>query len=92
MSSINGVNGSYPLSSPLVKPGRVSANAESGVSASRSDRVELSGVNQFLQILKTNDVRAEKVASVKAAIESGRYDDDAKLDIAVDRLLDDLNL
>ncbi len=92
MSSINGVNGSHPLTSPLVKPGRVSASAESGVSASRSDTVELSGVNQFLQMLKTNDVRAEKVASVKAAIEAGRYDDDAKLDIAVDRLLTDLNL
>jgi anti-sigma28 factor (negative regulator of flagellin synthesis) len=40
--------------------------------------------------LKQNDMRAEKVAQIKAQIEAGTYDDDQKLDVATDRLLDDL--
>ena len=56
-----------------------------------SDRVELSGMGHLLGALKTNDIRADKVASVKAQIEAGTYEDDKKLDAAVDRLLDDLS-
>jgi anti-sigma28 factor (negative regulator of flagellin synthesis) len=32
----------------------------------------------------------DKVASIKAQIEAGTYEDDHKLDVAADRLLDDL--
>ena len=55
------------------------------------DRVELSSLDQFLSKLKTNDIRADKVASVKAAINDGSYDDDHKLNVAIDKLLDDIN-
>jgi anti-sigma28 factor (negative regulator of flagellin synthesis) len=55
-----------------------------------TDRVELSGMGHLLGALKANDIRADKVASVKAQIEAGTYEDDKKLDAAVDRLLDDL--
>jgi anti-sigma28 factor (negative regulator of flagellin synthesis) len=37
-----------------------------------------------------DDVRHDKVAAIKAAIKSGEYESDEKLDIAADRLLDDL--
>jgi anti-sigma28 factor (negative regulator of flagellin synthesis) len=55
-----------------------------------SDRLELSGASHLLKSLKSNDVRAEKVDSIKAQIESGTYEDDHKLNVAIDKLLDDL--
>ena len=36
------------------------------------------------------DIRAERVAEIRAAIESGEYETPEKLDIAVGRLLDEL--
>jgi len=53
-------------------------------------KLELSGVSHLLKTLKNNDVRTDKVAVVKAQIEAGTYDDEKKLDAAVDKLLDDL--
>jgi anti-sigma28 factor (negative regulator of flagellin synthesis) len=44
----------------------------------------------LLKTLKNNDIRTDKVAAIKAQIEAGTYEDDKKLDAAVDRLLDDL--
>ena len=37
-----------------------------------------------------NDVRTDKVESIKSQIEAGTYEDDHKLNVSVDRLLDDL--
>ncbi|MCC6424378.1 MAG: flagellar biosynthesis anti-sigma factor FlgM [Phycisphaerales bacterium] len=56
-----------------------------------TDRLELSDVNHFMKALKSNDVRADKVASIRAQIETGTYEDDNKLNVAVDRLLDEMN-
>ncbi len=36
------------------------------------------------------DVRADKVARIKAQIANGTYDTDAKLDVALSRLLDEI--
>ncbi len=55
-----------------------------------TDKLELSGVSHMLKALKANDVRMDKVAEIKSAIEAGTYEDDHKLDAAVDRLLDEL--
>lgn len=91
--SINNVNNLGPtspvqkiVSNPIQK--QVSADAPAQLPA--TDRLELSGVSHLLQNLKSNDVRAEKVASIKSQIEAGTYEDDKKLDVATDRLLDDL--
>ena len=55
-----------------------------------SDRLELSGASHLLKTLKSNDVRTDKVANIKAQIENGTYEDDHKLNAAIDKLLDDL--
>lgn len=55
-----------------------------------ADTVELSGMQTFLATLKANDIRADKVAQVRAQIAAGTYETDDKLSIAADRLLDDL--
>lgn len=54
------------------------------------DKLELSGVSHLLKTLKNNDVRMDKVAVIKAQIQAGTYDDEKKLDGAIDKLLDDL--
>jgi anti-sigma28 factor (negative regulator of flagellin synthesis) len=56
-----------------------------------TDRVELSGMSGLLKSLKAgHDFRADKVADIKAQIEAGTYESEEKLDVAADRLLDDL--
>ena len=56
-----------------------------------ADRLELSGMSHLLKSLKNNDVRTDKVASVRGEIEAGTYEDDRKLAAAIDRLLDELD-
>ena len=56
----------------------------------KSEILEKNSMSHLLKALKNNDVRTEKVAAIKAQIEAGTYEDDAKMDAAVDRMLDDL--
>ena len=97
MGSIHNVGGNGPIHNvnkiytrPVAKP--AAGAAAPGVASTRgADKAELSGVGHLLQSLKAGgDVRADKVAAIKAQIEAGTYEDDHKLNVAVDRLLDDL--
>ena len=93
--SINNVNNTGSasaiqkiVSNPIQK--QVAADAPAQLPA--TDRLELSGASHLLQTLKAGSgIRADKVASVKAQIQAGTYDDEAKLDGAVNKLLDELN-
>lgn len=91
MNPVNNVGGNNPIYKLTAKPiqKQVPAQAEAA-GASAGDRVELSNVGHLIQALKTNDVRADKVADIRAQIEAGTYEDDKKLDAAIDGLLDDL--
>lgn len=67
------------------------ANAADATQATRSkDRLELSGMSDLLAMAKNSDIRADKVAAIKAEIAAGTYETDAKLDAAADKLLDEL--
>ena len=90
MSSINNIGSSSPVNKIIAKPVQKSLAAELPKQLPVSDRLELSGVSHMLKALKSNDIRADKVASIRAQIDAESYIDDKKLDIAVDRLLDDL--
>jgi anti-sigma28 factor (negative regulator of flagellin synthesis) len=95
MSSINSVGNNSPIqkiiNNPIQKQLPPSAQqTATSPPTSTADKVELSGVSHLLTSLKTNDIRADKVASIKSQIEAGTYEDDDKLNIAADRLLDDL--
>ncbi|MBV8780703.1 MAG: flagellar biosynthesis anti-sigma factor FlgM [Phycisphaerae bacterium] len=90
MSSINSVGGNLPVQN-ISTPAISKAAAPAPTAPARAaDRVELSGVSHLLSSLKTNDVRADKVASIKAQIEAGTYETDDKLDAAADKMLDDV--
>lgn len=92
MSGINGV-GNNPGIQRVVAPTVTRPSAATGAPEKSGlvDKLELSGMSHLLMSLKSNDVRTDKVASVRAAIEAGSYEDDHKLEAAIDRLLDDLD-
>ena len=92
-SSINGVGNNSPIQKVTQQPIRkeIPADAPPPQPVARGvDKLELSGVSHLLKTLKNNDVRLDKVAEIKAQIEAGTYETDEKLDVAADRLLDDL--
>lgn len=89
MSSINNI-GSNPqvqriLSKPIVKSIPSETPRTNG-----PDKVELSGISHLVQLAKRNDIRADKVAEIKAQIQAGTYETDDKLTAAADKLLDEL--
>ena len=90
MSSVNGLGGNSPVLKIINNPIYRSVPTDPSKSSSATDKVELSGMSHLLKALKNNDVRTEKVAAIKAQIEAGTYEDDTKMDAAVDRMLDDL--
>ena len=90
MSNINSIGNNPSVQRVLSQPIQKQVPAEPTRTAATTDRLELSGVSHLFQTLKNNDIRADLVADVKARIEDGTYEDSAKLDVAVDRLLDDL--
>jgi negative regulator of flagellin synthesis FlgM len=92
MSSINGL-GSVSQIQQTSSVTRTTATPSTSATdkPSLSDRLELSGMSSLLASLKAGgDFRADKVASVKAQIEAGTYETDDKLDLASDRMLDDI--
>jgi anti-sigma28 factor (negative regulator of flagellin synthesis) len=89
MNPIDNFGANSPINK-IAAPAQKTIPTEAAKKPSLADRVELSGVGHLLGALKTNDIRADKVASVKAQIDAGTYEDDTKLDTAVNRLLDDL--
>jgi len=90
MSSINHIGGPSPLQRVTANPIQKQVGADAPKQMPATDKLELSGASHLLKSLQKNDIRADKVAEVKAQIEAGTYDDEKKLDAAVDRLLDDL--
>jgi len=95
MSSINGLGGISPLQQPQSITPKPTVNAADGTAtpkASLSDRLEFSGVSNLFASLKANDIRTDKVESIKSQIASGIYDaDGSKLDSAADKLLDEIS-
>ena len=89
--NVNNVGSSSPVEKIVSNPIQKQLPTEVTGPTRATDRLELSGASHLLKALKSNDVRAEKVASVKSQIEAGTYLDDHKLDVAVDKILDELS-
>lgn len=93
ISNVNNLSSSTPVQKIVSNPIQKQVAPDAPAQLPATDRLELSGASHLLQALKTNTgVRADKVASIKAQIQAGTYEDDAKLDGAVDKLLNDLSL
>lgn len=89
--NVNNVGSSSPIQKVVTNPIQKSIPADPPKNIPATDRLELSGASHLLASLKTNDVRADKVAAIKAQIANGTYETDDKLDGATDKLLDELN-
>jgi anti-sigma28 factor (negative regulator of flagellin synthesis) len=92
MSSINSLGGLSPIQPNQSITGKAVNSTSETPKPSATDRLELSGASHLLQTLKTNDIRTDKVAAIKAQIASGIYDaDGSKLDAATGPLLDEIS-
>jgi flagellar biosynthesis anti-sigma factor FlgM len=92
MSSINNIGSSSPVQKIVQSPVQRSLPADETAAPTRpSDRLELTGNGQYLQSLKANDVRTDKVQTIKSQIEAGTYETDEKLNATLDKILDELN-
>lgn len=82
---VQGPNPIQPQRTPSTQKAKPAAPAQA------SDRVEISPQARFLQKLhEVEPVRQDKIDAVRAQIEAGTYDTEDKLQIAVDKLLEDL--
>ena len=64
----------------------------SSVAAPR-DELEISSVGKMMdRMSETPDVRAERLAQIKEAIENGTYDTDEKLEAALSKMFDSLGI
>ena len=89
--NVNNIGSSSPVQKIVANPIQKQIPADAPPQTRASDRLELSGASHLLKTLKSNDVRSDKVAAVKSQIEAGTYEDDHKLNVAIDKLLDDLS-
>jgi negative regulator of flagellin synthesis FlgM len=73
-------------------PQRLQATqTETAVDATPVDQVDISAEADFVsQVHDLPDVRADRVADVRAQIDAGVYETDEKLDVAIGRLLDEI--
>lgn len=80
---------------PLGAPHRVrnsQAPASNGVT-SGADQLDISREADLVsRIHEIPDIRVDRVAELRAAIESGTYETPDKLDVALDRLLDEIGV
>lgn len=90
MSGINGIGNSSAVQRVVNQPVIRQAPPESEVGLRGSDRLELSGMSHLLASLRSSGIRSEKVAAIKAQIDAGTYENDAKLNAAIDRMIDDV--
>ncbi len=86
-SHLHGVHG---VSTPHGPTAARAPEQPSGPTAPR-DEVHISDVGQFVdQTHGIPDIRADRVEDLRAALASGTYDIESKLDLTVSRLLDEI--
>ncbi len=83
------LHGAQPLNAPHTT--RAAQPNSTSQSAQPTDELQLSEAGQLAgRLAEIPDIRADKVASARAAIASGTYETSAKLDTALSRLLDEI--
>lgn len=90
VSGIGSVSGGAPIRG--VSPAASQPVAAHPVSAPQ-DELEISSAGKMLDRLsETPEIRAERLAQIKEAIENGAYDTDEKLEAALSRMFDSLGI
>lgn len=92
VSGLGSVSGAGPVRSTTPANAAKPTEAPSA-STTPKDELELSAAGQALERLnETPEMRAERLAQIKAAIDDGSYDSDEKLDAALSRMFDSLGI
>lgn len=93
VNGTSSVSGSLPINKQM-SPTRTN-NQEAPTSKSISspqDELEISSAGRMLDEMTNNpEMRAERLAQIKAAIDDGTYETDEKLDAALSRLLNQID-
>jgi flagellar biosynthesis anti-sigma factor FlgM len=90
ISGVSQLHGAQALSGPHSASRSASADASSDASGA-ADELQLSSAAQFASLLNdVPDVRQDRVSQLRAAIQSGTYETQDRLNGAVDRLLDEI--
>jgi len=87
------VNGIGPVGAPkaIEPPTNIAATERAGQAEAPRDVVEISSVAKLAaKIQDIPEVRGELVARVKSQIEAGAYETPERIEIAVDKLMDEL--
>ena len=91
---INGpahVHGPQAINAPHHATRASQAAAAQPSSIAQVDQVDISPEASFVaEARELPDIRQDRVATIKAQIESGAYESDDKLEAALDRFLDEL--
>ena len=83
------LHGAQPINAP--HRAMQSEPAAGSNSLSEVDQLDISQEADLVSRANSlSDVRADRVAELRAQIASGAYETDAKLDVALDRLLDEI--
>ncbi len=84
----NGVNGPQRI---YPKPAETTSAAAAGEVVSQGDTVEISDAARLREAMaRLPDIRADKVASAKEKIANGTLDTPENMDIALNRMMEDL--
>lgn len=83
------VHGAQPINPP--HRAQSSPPATASQNAGAADQLDISQeADMVSRALDTPGIRHQRVAEIRAAIESGEYETEEKLEIAVSRLLDEI--
>jgi hypothetical protein len=86
---LSGVHGPQPIAAPHV--GRSLPAGEASAPAPIRDELHLSPAASLVEQARSlPDIRQDRVAEVRAAIEQGNYLSEQRLGVALDRLLDEI--
>jgi len=91
---VRGLSSTSPLS-PMNRPGTTPQPAEPQAvgPATPKDEVEISEVGKMLDdASRTSGIREQRLAEIKAAIEAGTYETPEKLELALNRMIEQLKM
>ena len=92
VSGIGSVSGGIPTRAVSPTTSVSQPSTASSVESPR-DQLEISSAGKMLDRLsETPEVRAERLAQIKEAIENGAYDTDEKLEAALSKMIDSIGL
>ena len=91
---VRGLSSARPMS-PISRPEATVAPVETAPTgpASPRDEVEISAVGKLLDdASRTPGIREQRLSEIKAAIENGTYETPEKLELALNRMVEQLKL